>query len=225
MNNTELIHKLLEKKLTEDEKLLVADKLKNDPVFKEEFHQLSNQVIALKAADKLIKDMEFESKSSFFSVRNLALAASIVLLIGIYFIIQFTTNSKSYKEPRIAQLHDLEETYKDKLSSANFKNNFVLECAIYQNVRSSDFIHNIISPLDSGVYKTNEIICFELSDNTKINGIIILNNKSDTVFQKLNINQQIFEFENILEEGVYYWKYQVDDKTIWGEKFYVFSDN
>ena len=101
-----LIQKFLDKELTEEELRLFKDKFLNDPEFSKEVKEYTNMIIALKSADKMEKEqnhasssepkivsMSKKSTTTKFTRRSwYAIAASIILLAGLGFFINYLVN-------------------------------------------------------------------------------------------------------------------------------------
>ena len=221
ITNTELIQKLVEKSLTGEEKMQVIEKLNTDPEFKNEFLELRDQVIALRAAVKLSEENAGKKPIMLFSYKYLSIAASVVILIGLSITILLNSLDKNSEIITKLSFEDIKNIDEKILLSENFQPDFTLENTIYQQYRSPETTFEIISPLDSTIFNVKEDIIFNLTGEDKIQGLIIYNNKSEIVFEKHGLNQGSYNFENALLPGVYYWQIIVNNQKTWGNKLFI----
>ena len=124
LDKFDLIEKYLDGELTEQEKNLFESKLHDDPEFAKEFElrkELAQQLIKAneyKTTKENIKNILNEKSGLILKTKHiLAIAASIIIIVGLYFI--FTGDSKQNDENIIAT--DTLEYLKPKMDKQPLK--------------------------------------------------------------------------------------------------------
>lgn len=219
-DNKELIQRFIDNTLSEDEKAVFKDKFKNDPEFAKEVRSFADSIVALQAAGKMIKqDNENKKSKQIFFTRILLVAASVLLIVA------FTWFFIDKPLETISEDNNLINEKPEWLLAENFVDNPTIENALSQNLRSMFNDISIISPIDSSFFEPEDTILFQLDNCKGLNySLVIYDNKFNKIFQSETLQKPYLKYVNSKDEGLFYWKFLIDNSSFWGGKFYVVAN-
>ena len=231
MDDNELINKFFDGSLTGDEIKILKERLE-DKEFQKRFSVFFKLISSLEIS-------EDQLKSRKITMNVFRIAASIIIIIGLGTGIFFTLRKSNLIDDTLTKIDttiiqkdsvDLKDSLESKYMTNYFAENFMPNPTIEGLIEKSSFrninkIIQIISPIDSSIYKTNQDIPFEVSIDKDIDilKVIIYNNRNNKV-KTINLKNSIQQkFELTLDPGIYYWKIEFNENSAWGGKFLIIN--
>ena len=158
-------------------------------------------------------------KKDTVALKNLIYAVIALIIVGtctiLILINPFEKQNKSYDKT----IHNISP---ELFQSQNYTPNDIIENSIKLNKPPLSIKLEVILPVDSSVFIMNEPINFKTKGILQHTyQIIICNNKGEKVFESDEIKDQSYMVESRLNPGIYYWKIQLKNSTIWGGRFFI----